>query len=283
MSYYTSKNPGFILYIALIITSVSTFLFTDANPTLLGILSILWGGYILIRTLTLYEVSEHTAALTTTKTSKQNNHNTSDLSHDLSRHMSNKTNLKSGKKALCAVKKRSIIWLIFGALYGASHLYWNQSTLNIEQASQHISILFMIGAAFWAGQSYAHSTNASQAMMGIFSVLFIISIIKTTSFTPHMLYSHLPYVINNNATFILAMLLCYSAIMLFYSLRSDKNNTGYALTGLSIIGFLSLSYLSHEQSINLNALWISGWALFSVFWIRTYKRTQTKYILYQCQ
>lgn len=283
MSYYTSKHPGFFLYLALITLSVSVFLFTEANTAILGILSICWGGYIFMRSLTLYEVSEHNTPLTHHNASKQTNRQNAPLPHDLKRRLNGNDHFARGMQALCAVKLRSIIWLVLGVLYVTSYLFWNKQGLNASEAVEYISILFMIGGAFWAGQSYAYSTRASHIMMILLTSLLLLSVFYTTHFTANSLYSYIPDVSNNYAATALILLIAYSCIMLFYSLRNNAKNTGHALTGLSIIGFLALAYLSHERSIDMNALWISGWGLFSIFWIRTYKRSEKSYVLYQCQ
>lgn len=283
MSYYTSKYPGFLLYMALVIATVGTFLYTQSTPLSIGILSTLWGAYILLRTLTLYEISEYSAPLKQHRTSKYNNESAAKLPLDLKTRLGSNENLKRGLQSLCAVKLRSIIWLSLGLLYAISYLYWNKQSLNAIEAVQNASTLFMIGGAFWAGQSYASSTKTAHIMMITFTFLLILSVANTTSFSAQSLYAYLPDLLGNNSALALAILSTYSCIMLFYSLKQNINNTGHALTGLSIIGFLALTYLSHEVTTNMNALWISGWALFSIFWVRTYKRGHKSYVLYQCQ
>ncbi len=280
MSYYHNAHPGFILYLALICISVLTFLYIDIQSVHLGILSIIWGGFILMRVLSLYEVSEHYAPLTLRDASKITNQGSSALPYDLSRRMSSHTQFKRGVLALHALDIRTILWFALGVIYLCAHLYIHKDTMSPLDIAKNVTIFFTIGTAFWAGQSYAASQSASHIMMVVFMALFALSLQKIGILLPENPPKFQDISLLN---ILLMTLMSYSAFVLLMGLRHGFKNVISIITGLMLILLLGLSYMQLDNLMQNTALWLSGWSLFSIFWIQSYSRRRKRYVLYQGQ
>ncbi len=277
ISYYKSKHPGLFIYIALVIISVLSFLLFEINAPQIGVLSILWGGFIFMRILSLYEVSEHFSLFTQKSHSKLDNNGSSTLAYDLLHKMSGENHMKRGLFAMHAIEPRSLLWLALGFAYVAYSFYLSQGLVSQITLVQDISIFFIIGAGFWAGQTYSYSDYASKLIFVIFTALFGVSlftVIGSINFTD----------INITGGNGLIFLIAYCAVALFYSFAKGGAYVFNAIIGLLLLILMSWAGLAFDaggfQSI---ALWISGWSLFSVFWVRSHCRTHKRYILYQCE
>ncbi len=288
ISYYTSKHPGLLLYITLVTISVLSFLFFEISAPQIGLLSILWGAFILMRTLSLYEVNEHFIPFSNAAgASKDTTPNHAALPHDLLRRMNGKENLKRGLYALTALHGRTILWFILAISYTAYNLYLAQNALPQSVIIQNLSLSFMIGAAFWAGQTYAYSNRASKLLLLTFGILFGLTLFKISTINP--LHSDKILTLQNlyhqehTAFLILSALILYSAAILLYSLTRGLSYVPHAITGLILISLMVFYGLTSEPTPQTISLWISGWSLFSVFWIKSYCRTHKSYTLYQCE
>ncbi len=286
ISYYKSKHPGLFLYLTLVIISVITPLYIELTTAQTGILSILWGGFIFMRTLSLYEISEHFSHKTSSSIISKNNHNSA-LPYDLTSRMSGQNNFKRGIFAMRSMHIKTLCWFAIGLIYMAYSFYLSRGTMPHSLILQNLSILFMIGAGFWAGQTYAYSDHASKLLILVFTCLLSITIFKMSGsliienfeiFTIDGLTS-----INNNAMPILLALIAYSAAILCYSAMRDLTSSINAALGLTIILLLTICGLSLEPSPQTLSLWLSGWSLLSIFWVRSSRHTEKSYAIYQCQ
>lgn len=264
------------------------FLFLESNTQQIGILSILWGGFVFMRTLSLYEVSERFAPFAKTSgASKNTNNKSSALPHDLMHRMSGQNHMSRGLFAMNATHERTSLWFVLGLAYVAYHLYLSHHAMSMGILAQNLSIFFMIGAAFWAGQTYAYSNKASTLLIVVCSFLFGLTLFTICSDTTEHIYnaltlsSLLSY--GSNASPLLAALILYSAIILLYSCTYGLSYSINACIGLILISLLVICGVTFEQTSQNIALWISGWSLFSVFWIRSYSHTRKVYALYQCE
>lgn len=281
MSYYLSKHPGLLTYMLLVSVSVITFLFFAPSPAMIGVLSVLWGMYTVMRVLSLYEVSEHFENFSSQKfTSKSNNHSLAKLPHDLKHRMSAPENMRRGAFALMCVHARTLIWLGLAFAYAAYQIHSLSPHLDALMIVKNISVFFIIGSAFWAGQSYAYSNRASRMLFTLFALLFALSLYKIQ---PTLVLPELSALSSNTTVLILTVLMAYTAAILTYALTRGLRNIPFIFVGLSLLCVLCVSYLSLAPNAENTALWIAGWSLFSIFWIRVYSMSQKQYLLYQCE
>lgn len=287
ISYYNSKHPGLVIYLTLISISVLTFLFIELNTKMIGILSILWGIFIFMRTLSLYEISAHVSYFTKTGEASKNRKNSA-LPHDLLHIMSGKNHIRRGMFAMKSTHERTGMWLILGIAYVTYTLYLSKHTVPIDILIQNLSIFFMIGSAFWAGQTYAYSNNASKIIILVCGILFSLTLFTSNGAKIDNIYNalslvNLQYYIDDTSTILLSALIIYSAIVFIYSCKYGLRHSINACIGLIVIGMLVICNASFEQTSQNIAIWISGWSLISVFWIRSYSHRQKVYTLYQCE
>ena len=282
ISYYNSKHPGLFLYLLLVTASVCTFLFFDVNALHVGILSILWGCFIFLRTLSFYEIN---SAFTPYAAGASKSGNNSALPHDLTKRMQGKNNFKRGLFAMHAIHERTILWFVLAALYVGYHIYLLQNKMSSSVIIENLSVFFIIGAGFWAGQTYAYSDRASTILISVCSILlglaFFTIMLQAPTPSPITLGSVIYY--GNHATPLLAALITYSAVILLYSCIHGLNYSLNAFIGLMLISLLVICAFMFEPSSQNIALWIAGWSLFSIFWIRSYCHKSKNYTLYQCQ
>lgn len=241
-----------------------------------------------MRTLSLYEVSERFAPFAKTSgASKNTNKKSSALPHDLMHRMSGQNHMNRGLFAMNATHERTSLWFVLGLAYVAYHLYLSHHAMSMGILAQNLSIFFMIGAAFWAGQTYAYSNKASKLLIVVCSLLFGLTFFTISGDTTQHIYNALTLSnllsYGSNASPLLAALILYSAIILLYSCTYGLSYSINACIGLILISLLVICGVTFEQTSQNIALWISGWSLFSVFWIRSYSHTRKVYALYQCE
>lgn len=269
ISYYRSKHPGLFIYLSLLSTTVLALLLLDMTPKLVGIFSIIWGSFIIMRALSLYEVSEHFHLFAShASSSKETNHRASSLAHDLNKRRSAHNHMKRGLCALNSIKTKSFLWLGLGIFYCAFYASWNYGVMHLHDIITHICIAFIIGSSFWCGQTYAYSNQASRLIIRIVSILFSITLIANfSSFDTTLTF--------DQTQLVLSILLAYSGLCMLYALKNNADKKLNALLGIALISALTF-YSSYP-------LWVCGLSLFSIVWIRAYKNTNKSYILYQCE
>lgn len=286
MSYYTSKHPGLWLYLLLVCASVLNFLYMQASPTLIGILAMVWGVFILLRVLSLFEVSEYYDSFGGVRgASKNNNAQRAALAHDLSRRMTGQNHFRRGLCALSALQNRTRIWLVIAMVYSLATIIVMSTEIAPVHLIENIALLFMIGAAFWAGQSYAYSDTACRYMTLMFGLLFALTLLHfvpdhLTTFRT-MSWEQIHIATLKNPLYI--VLIGYSGLSLLYMMIRGGVYTLYSLSGLFLLCLLSLFGIVLSLSADSAALWMSGWALISIVWIRAHNGRRKRYILYQNQ
>lgn len=290
MSYYSSKHPGLYLYLILVVTTLSTFIFLEVSAIHIGILSIFWGLFTAIRALSLYEINTYLAnyAYHTTRISKEHNSQSSALAHDLIHRMSSNINMKSALKALYCMHERTILWFALASIYTIWQLQINAPVLSRYVLMENICTLFMIGTVFWGGHSYAHDKKASSLMLLTFTASLCTSLyFISPDYSSTKLYTSLTQLSvaakNTGPDIILLALGLYSAAILLYAFLQKGKDTINALSGIFVIALLSFYYLSIASTQADTALWISGWGLFSVYWTRAHQPIRKRYVLYQSE
>ncbi len=288
MSYYSSKHPGLYLYLTLVTATISTFLFLDVGSMQIGILSVLWGLFTAVRALSLYEINAYydTYSKQNTAISKEHNAQSSALAHDLTRRMTSNTNIRQGIRALYCMHERTILWFALALGYTAYTLHINAPVMSRNALMEVVCTLFMIGTIFWGGQSYAHNDKAHKLMLLVFTTAICISLYFLL---PDMSFAYFPELISSflitsetSPQIFLVLLALYSIVILIYALTQRDKASLSALGGITLITLLGVSYIVIEPSRATTALWISGWGLFSIFWIRAYQPVNKRYVLYQC-
>lgn len=288
MSYYSSKHPGLYLYLALASISMLSFLYFDISSAHIGILAMLWGAFTALRTLSLYEVNEHYSKYASNSAvSKNHNGQTSALAHDLVHRMSRSMNMKGGLRSLCCLHERTILWFALALIYTAFQLHISAPVISKISLMETMCTLFMIGAAFWGGQSYAHSDKPAKLIMLTFGVALALSLfslqIDTSVAAVHQAILQASIFDISTPHALLVLLVIYSVATLSYALIQKNRALLNVFTGIALIIFLAFCHLTLEPSYKTISLWISGWGLFSVFWIRAYQPSNKRYILYQCE
>ena len=283
---YTSKHPGLITYLILVSTSVLTFLFLDVKALEIGILSILWSSFILARALSFFEAGAKPELFDGVKGPSKNGKNSA-LPHDLTRRMNGKDQNKRSIFAMNALHERTILWLVLGIIYAAYTLSLSYEGYATSTLLQHTSVFFIIGAVFWAGQTYAYSNSASKLMLIVCCALFVLALFETTnSFNIQWHYEiarNFTYYYDNSSLPLLAALITYTIAILAYSCIHGSEYRNNALMGMATLFVLVLYGLALKPEPNMAAFWISGLSLFSVFWIRSYCHIYKRYTVYQCE
>jgi hypothetical protein len=287
MSYYSSKHPGLYLYLVLITVTLSAFLFWDIGSAQIGLLSVLWGLFTATRALSLYEINAYYNTYTRQSTiiSKEHNAQSSALAHDLMRRMTSGINMKQGIRALYCMHERTILWFALALGYTAYTLHVSAPMMSRNALMEVICTLFMIGAAFWGGQSYAHDNKAYKLMLLVFTTAFGISLYYLSA---NIITADLPQALSalsmaNGVTpqTFLILLAIYSGVIMIYALLQRNKATLSAIAGITLIALLVICHVSLEPSQATTALWISGWGLFSLFWTRAFQPISRRYVLYQ--
>lgn len=282
ISYYTSKNPGLSIYIALVAISVAYFLFAPLEGWSLGILCMGWGGYTFMRALSLLEVTTHNAPLRTANLpSRTDMMRPSSLPADLIKRINGKENLGRAQLAFLALSPRSLIWLMLAVLYALGDLYFSLHSQSFDPATyiRNISILFILGAAFWSGQTYATHIALGYVMFGVFvSALMIVAFNGAFDGVTLERFSNIMPVVDQK-TLIAAPLFLYCAALLLPSLLKDKEHCVNALAGIFLLCFIGFVALTLPAPNVKYALLVCGWGLFSMFWIRAASTVKKTYRL----
>ncbi|MGH1456099.1 MAG: hypothetical protein ACRBDI_04910 [Alphaproteobacteria bacterium] len=287
MSYYTSKNPGLLPYIILIIATVTALLTPPPNTEFIGFLSILWGGFTLMRVLSLFEITEHLShSKSSAKISKNNNHLTSALAYDLTHRMNENTNFKGGQRALKSLDLRSITWLILAGIYAIYSIYAVKNAIPTTQTLTNMSLFFIIGSAFWTGQSYAHSHSANKILLGLFIVLSIICALKIgihhIQWNESIIRTNILALTQTPALYALLFLAAYCIISSLYAGLLSLRKLPVALLCTTLIISMAALYITLPAH-NTMPLWLCSWGVFSMLWIKCFSTSKKRYIMYQCQ
>ena len=286
MSYYSSKHPGLYLYLILTALTLAAFILLNAGTMLIGALSILWGVFTALRALSLYEISAYYDTYTrqSRRISKEHNGQSSALAHDLMRRMSGSINMKQGLRALYCLHERTILWFAFALIYTAFTLHMSAPLMDRTALMEMVCTLFMIGAIFWGGQSYAYNREDARLIALVFAGALCTSLyalpadLSTARLTQSL--SELSISAETPGT-PLILLALYSIAILIYALLRQNKTILSVIGGIGLIALLAFCHLSTEPSHATTALWISGWGLFSVFWTRAWLPVQKRYILHQ--
>ncbi|MBI1301651.1 MAG: hypothetical protein GC137_08345 [Alphaproteobacteria bacterium] len=285
ISYYNAKHPGLCLYVALVISTVMSFLLIDMKPTYIGLLAMAWSVFVLMRVLSFYEITHHfTDFLGGSLSMKPKEALPEFLTHK----MTSKNHLKRGMYGLNALHERTALWFVLGVFYVFYFLFSNVGQFTIVEFVTSFSLFFIVGASFWSGQTYAYSDVASRLLMIVFGLLFVsvVSVLvfqNELAFSREVILENILFFNQNTALPLLGMLAIYTVGILIYSSSYGLKYSLNAMVGVFILGVLAFCALGLEQTQNNLAIWASGWSLFSIFWIRSYSYRRTRYALYQGQ
>ncbi len=283
MSYYTSKHPGLWAYLTLITATVLCFLYVEVTPTITGILSITWGGLALTRILALYEISEYLSPAKNSGISKNSNEQSSALAYDLIERMDTRENVRQGLRALACLHERTLGFFILALIYVGFSTTTGDSLFSKVTLVQNISSAFIIGAAFWIGQSYATCRRASTALCLTLCALFCLCVFEQSDKIFASLQLNEALMQDSRKLWLLTILISYCITTLLYAYTRGFRFFIHATAGLVMILLLSSLYVFSQPSLEMTALWISGWALFSVFWIKSHTTPKQTYVLYQSE
>ncbi len=284
MSYYTSKHPGLYAYIALLALSTAAFIITPGSAVMIGTLSVLWGLVCMMRALALHEVGEYfERAAPKTTTSKISNTQSAPLAYDLTKRMAGNSHFKRGLAALECLDARTLLWFGLAALYAVCAFYLAENGTSKAISYQDLSLFFIIGAAFWIGQSYAYSASASKLLGSSCAALFLGALYLLMPGDSANLYMTLLNKILSDPSFImLGALIAYTLGVLTHALINKPRKAPLVITGFALLAAMSYAHLTLPTSTQNLALWVPGWALFALIWIRAYTNTEKRYTLYPC-
>lgn len=279
MSYYNSKNPGLLAYLALICLSTIAFIIMPESNIIIGALSVLWGIACMMRVLSLFEVQEYFESYNNANpASKTNNNKAAGLAYDLTKRMHGQNHFKRGLAAMECIDARTLLWFGMASLYALSSFYFGK-TNGIES----IALLFMIGAAFWLSQSYAYSRTAAYIITALCLSLLSYALMTSNVQIPENIYqAAVNTIISNPASIMLIALIAYSAGVMFHALVENARQAILILSGICLLASLSIAYISLGTASQNMAIWLPAWSLFSLIWIRAYKAPQKRYTLYPC-
>ena len=285
ISYYKSSYPGLFVYLFLVTVSVLSFLFFEIKASHVGILSIVWGVFILIRIVSLYEINKFFVRYIQ---SEDRVEASAILPNNLIRHKDNRKRLKEGNLAICAMHERTVLWLILGLAYAGYHFYLLHNTISQSVLIKDLAVFFIVGAVFWMGQTYAQSSHASKFLFFVFSLCFGFTLFRIDGVVADNVPKTLMLLslssLRESALPILSILMIYSAITLFHSFRQSVWHNINIILGLGLIcSVVTYSVFFTLSAQDVTALWVSGLSLFSVFWINAYHIRHRRYILYQCE
>ncbi len=267
--------------------SVIGLLISPQNIAFIGLLSIFWGGFTFMRILSLYEVSEHIPnTQNTSSISKRTNHLTAALPYDLTARMNSSRYFKRGENALNSLDPRNITWLVIASIYVIYSLHLHSSGLPLTQTIQDLSIFFIIGAAFWNGQSYAYGANSANVLLVLLIALLAISAytagVHHMNFSETVIQNNILHLSQNFSLLALSFLGIYCIVTSLYAGLSYIRNLPIALISSALMLCMAAIYIASPLSTP-TALWISFWGLFSLLWIKCFTHKRKRYVLYQCQ
>lgn len=280
ISYYHSKNPGIFIYLALIIISTLYFCFIPLQSWSLGFLAMGWSVYTFMRTLSLFEVTINPAPLA----GLQNSSRTTlllpaTLPNDLMKRMNGKDHLSRANYSLQALSARSSAWLALAAIYAICELYLALHGISYQNAiplEQKTAILFIIGASFWAGQTYAGSDFLIHILFWLFAAIITLCI-TTGQIDFSLTFPDLD--ILSTSHMIALPLFAYSLVMLFPSLFRSKTYAFNGIAGIAVLLFMGYSIIMLPTNSAQIAILVTGWSLFSLYWIRSSQILRKNYTL----
>ncbi len=233
----------------------------------------------MMRVLTLFEVQEYFEDYNAANSpSKITNAQSTGLAYDLTKRMRGQNHFKRGLAAMECIEPRTLLWFGMAALYALSSFH-----LGKDNGIEGIALLFMIGSAFWIGQSYAYSKTAT-GLIALCSLTLLASgiYVLETPLTENMYQLIINGILSNPSRVMLIALIAYSAGVLCHALIENPHQSILVISGFTLLSAISFSYIALEASTQNMALWLPAWSLFSLIWIRAYKAPQKRYTLYPC-
>lgn len=280
ISYYSSKNPGIIIYCVLILLSAGYFTFIPVHNISLGFLVLGWSGFTFMRALSLLEITTHEKPLHAAKGASRFTFNTpSNLAADLENRLSSRNTIRNATLSLNVLSTRNLLWLALAMIYLLCEIYLNIHDISPSAYNfnfgQKIAALFILSACFWTSQTYAQHTSLGYFLLWVFAATLAWNILNDNISFRHLTF---PYTLPIS-TLIGIPLILYSFIMLIPSFIKPRP---YALNGvfgiITLIFLLSLLLITKAHTAHIS-LFITGLALFSFFWIRSNTITKKKYTL----
>lgn len=287
MSYYNTRHPGLIAYCILVCVSVLFIGYAPLQSWIIGFLGMTWGAYIFFRSLSLLEVADYPEPLEGLNlSSKGSSQSLPTLPTDLLSRMDGNRNMIRGLFALNSVQTRTLVWFCIAFLIFLQEVY---KTLHFEPTetkfitlAQNATLYFIIGATFWAGQTYAYSNNVSKFLGGFFLSLLIVAALPSLENIRHMdLLSSAGWpVISNNSSYLFIALFGYSFLALLPAYTKGQPYIINSAIGSIVLLFITLCSQTLPQGASSFALWIAAWGLFSIFWVRSTRSTRKIYRLH---
>lgn len=280
VSYYSSKNPGIFIYCALVALSTLYFSLIPIYNISLGFLVLGWSGFTFMRALSLLEITTHEKPLHAAQgASRLTFYTPSNLPSDLENRLNSKDTLRNANYSLNVLNTRNILWLTLAIIYFLCEIYLNIHNISPSaydfNFGQKVSAIFILGACFWTGQTYAQHTFLGYFLLWVFAAALAWNV-----FNHNISFLHLtiPQTLSIS-TLIGAPLFLYSFIMLLPSFIKPRP---YAINGifgiLTLLTLLSLLLMTKAHTAHIS-IFITGLGLFSFFWVRSNTMTKRKYIL----
>ncbi len=324
------------IYVLLLGTTTMAFAFFHVSNERLGLLAVLWGVVLIVRLKGLrdfsqrlknaghYDYSEYNPAMS--------------LPLRILNQLSHEQYMQRGMMALRALRLPGMFWIAFAlafAAWGAAMTLFpsipdpvpamknnldavvreitgenmKSYAVGLLIAARRLCVLFIIGASFWLGQSYAYRTPARPLRILcalLLAASFLVNF-ANESFTTLLLIDLRkigPYGFGWESMELLqsmnlapqpltpvsqrALELGWIGLFLFYApwglcafslLRAcwkEYERAAYAVRGLLVLSVLLFSDLFLAAGDQMIALWVSGWAAFAPYWIRAHRHTKRK-------
>lgn len=283
MSYYNTRHPGLTIYCILTCVSVIFLTYAPTQNWSLGFLGMAWGGFIFFRALSLLEVADYPEPLEGLNLSSKGSTQTlPTLATDLLSRMDGNRNMVRGLFALHSVHTRTILWFCIALVAFFYEIY---TTLHFDPAetkfltlAQNATLYFIIGATFWAGQTYAYSNNVSRFLSIFFLILLGVAFLPHVGLIDLSNFWHIPQ--GDNSSYILPILFGYSFLALLPAYAKGRRYAMNSIVGSIILLFIILCAVTLPQDTQSYALWIAAWGLFSIFWVRSERSTRKIYRLH---
>lgn len=325
-----------VIYVLLLGATTLAFAFVPVSNERLGLLAVLWGVALIARLKNLrdfsarlekaghYDYSEYNPALT--------------LPQKILNQLSHEQYMQRGMMALRALRLPGIFWIacalafaawgvamtLFPAMPAPVPAFKNNLdavvreitgenlksyTMSLLIAARRLSILFIIGAAFWLGQSYAYRTPA-RPLRFLCAVLLLVAflvnfanesfttlllidltkigpygfgwesleLLQSMKLAPHPLtpVSQRALELGWLGLFLFYTPWCLCALSLLKASWREYERAAYAVRGLLVLSILLFSDLFLAAGDQMIALWVSGWATFAPYWIRAHRHIKKK-------
>lgn len=280
ISYYSSKNPGIFIYCTLVALSALYFSLPSIHNISLGFLVLGWSGFTFMRALSLLEITTHEKPLHAAQgASRLTFYTPSNLPSDLENRLNSKDTLRNANYSLNVLNTRNILWLTLAIIYFLCEIYLNIHNISPSaydfNFGQKVSAIFILGACFWTGQTYAQHTFLGYFLLWVFAAALAWNV-----FNHNISFLHLtiPQTLSIS-TLIGVPLFLYSFIMLLPSFTKPRPYVINGIFGiLTLLALLSLLFMTKAHTSHIS-IFITGLGLFSFFWIRSTTITKKKYIL----